>query len=247
MRIIQKALLAIATLAIASLPSLAAQPKLVFGSDATFPPMEFLDANKNVVGFDIDLIQAVAKAGGFEAVVKNTAWDGIFAGLNAGSYDAVLSSVTITPERKATMDFSIPYVSAGQVIIVSRKTTGLTTLAQFAGKKVGAQIGTTGALEIAKHKDITLKNYDEAGLAVEDLNIGRIDAVVIDSPTAASYVLQNEKYKANLMIVGQPFTDEHYGIALKKGNRKALALINKGLAIVLKDGTVDKLVKKWLK
>lgn len=246
MDLLRKSLVAIATVVIASLPAWA-QTKLVFGSDATFPPMEFLDSGKNIVGFDVEMIKAVAKAGGFEAVVKNTAWDGIFAGLAAGDYDAVLSSVTITEERKGTMDFSTPYVNAGQVIIVKKGLKGLTTLSQFGGKKVGAQIGTTGAIEVAKYKNITMKTYDEAGLAVEDLNIGRIDAVVIDSPTAASYVLQNDKYKASLMIVGTPFTNEQYGIAVKKGNKKALEMINKGLATVIKDGTMAKLSQKWLK
>jgi len=246
MRIYQKALMALATLAITAMPALAQQPKLVFGSDATYPPMEFLDANKNIVGFDIDLIQAVAKAGGFEAVVKNTAWDGIFAGLSAGDYDGVLSSVTITAERAQTMDFSAPYVNAGQVIIVNKKNKNLNDLKLLGGKTVGVQIGTTGAIEVAKFKNITMKTYDEAGLAVEDLFIGRTDAVVIDSPTAASYVLQNDKYKATLLIAGKPFTTEEYGIAVKKGNTKALAMINKGLAAVIKDGTVAKLKAKWL-
>ena len=79
MNLLQKALLAATTFAIAALPLLAAPPRLVFGSDCTFPPMEMVDAHKQIVGFDIDMIQAVAKAAGFEAVVKNTAWDGIFA------------------------------------------------------------------------------------------------------------------------------------------------------------------------
>ena len=247
MKLIQKTLLAVAALAIAALPALAAQPKLIFGSDCTYPPMEMLDAKKEIVGFDIDMIKAVAQAAGFEAVIKNTAWDGIFAGLGSGDYDAVLSAVTITEERRATMDFSVPYVNAGQVLMVNRNLRGLTTLAQFSGRKVGAQIGTTGAIELAKHRTLDMKSYDEAGLAVEDLAAGRIDAVVIDAPTAASYVLQNEKYKARLMIVGAPFTIEHYGIAVKKGNTRVLDLINKGLKVVLKDGTVDRLTAKWLK
>ncbi len=246
MQWLQKALLAVATFALAALPVLATQPRLVFGSDCTFPPMEMVDANKQIVGFDIDLIQAVAKAAGFEAVVKNTAWDGIFAGLAAGDYDAVLSSVTITPERARTLAFSTPYLEAGQVLIVNKDLGGLTVLSQFSGKKVGAQIGTTGALEVAKVKTILLKSYDEAGLAVEDLYVGRIDAVVLDSPTARNYVLRNEKYKSKLKIVGKPFTDEHYGIAVKKGNQKALELINRGLDSIKKDGTLARLVHKWL-
>ncbi len=246
MTLLRKARLALAALTLAALPLLAAQPRLVFGSDCTFPPMEMVDAHKQLVGFDIDLIHAVARAAGFEAVVKNTAWDGIFAGLAAGDYDAVLSSVTITPERARTLDFSSPYLEAGQVLIVPQGLNGLTTLGQFGGKKVGAQIGTTGALEVGKHRDITLKAYDEAGLAVEDLYVGRIDAVVLDSPTARNYVLRNERYKSRLKIVGTPFTDEHYGIAVKKGNQKALDLINRGLDAIRKDGTLARLVHKWL-
>jgi polar amino acid transport system substrate-binding protein len=221
--------------------------KIVFGSDATFPPMEFVDAQKNVVGFDVDMINAVAKAGGFEATVKNTAWDGIFAGLTAGDYDAVLSSVTITDERKGTMDFSAPYVNAGQVIIVPKATTNVSKPDDLTGKKVGVQIGTTGDIAVAKIAKVTKKTYDEIGLAVEDLSIGRLDAVVVDSPIAANYVLQNEKYKAVLQIVGVPFTEEFYGVAVKKGNSKVLDLVNKGLAAIQKDGTLDKLKAKWLK
>jgi polar amino acid transport system substrate-binding protein len=239
---------AIMVLAVLSLSACApkAAKKIVFGSDATFPPMEFVDEQKNIVGFDVDMINAVAKAGGFEANVKNTAWDGIFAGLTAGDYDAVLSSVTITEERKGTMDFSEPYVNAGQVIIVPKTTTKVSKPEDLAGLKVGVQIGTTGDMAVAKIEKATKKTYDEIGLAVEDLTIGRIDAVVVDSPIAANYVLRNDKYKAKLQIVGVPFTDEFYGVAVKKGNKVVLDQINKGLAAIKKDGTLDKLKAKWL-
>ncbi len=238
--------LALAVMTALSLPLWSQAKTITFGSDATFPPMEFVDSGKNVVGFDVDMINAVAKAAGFKAVVKNTAWDGIFAGLTAGDYDAVLSSVTITDERKGTMDFSTPYVNAGQVIIVPKTTKGVSTLQQLSGKTVGVQIGTTGDIEVAKIPAISKKTYDEIGLAVEDLTIGRLDAVVVDSPIAANYVLQNDKYKAKLMIVGKPLTEELYGVAVTKGNSKVLDLVNKGLAAIIKDGTLEKLKKKWL-
>lgn len=223
--------------------------KIVFASDATFPPMEMVDANKNIVGFDIDMINAAAKAGGFTAEIRNTAWDGIFAGLENGKYDAVLSSVTITDERKKTMDFSIPYINAGQILTVRADETA-TTLADLKGKKVGAQIGTTGAFEIDKVKDankITEKTYDEIGLAFEDLANGRIDGVVVDNPTAASYALQNDKYKGKLKTVGTPFTEEYYGIAVKKGNQKVLDMINAGLKKVMDSGENKQIEDKWLK
>lgn len=221
--------------------------KIVIATDATWPPMEYVDANKNIVGFDIDMFNAVAKEGGFEVEFINQAWDGIFAGLAAKKYDAVVSSVTITDERKKTMDFSSPYVNCGQIIVVKKELNGLDKLSQFEGKKVGAQIGTTGAIEIAKFNKITLKNYDEIGLAMEDLSKGRIDAVVCDSPIAANYALQNPKYKIILKIVGQPFTTEEYGAAVTKGNKEVLDLINAGLKKVKEKGTNKELEKKWLR
>jgi polar amino acid transport system substrate-binding protein len=222
--------------------------KITIASDATFPPMEMVDTNKNIVGFDIDLMNAAAKAGGFTVEFKNTAWDGIFAGLDNGKYDAVMSSVTITDERKKTMDFSTPYINAGQILTVRADETA-TTLADLKGKTVGAQIGTTGAFEIDKVKaasKITEKTYDEIGLAFEDLANGRIDGVVVDNPTAASYALQNDKYKGKLKTVGTPFTEEFYGVAVKKGNAKILDTINAGLKKVT-DADHKAIADKWLK
>jgi polar amino acid transport system substrate-binding protein len=207
--------------------------KIVIATDATWPPMEMVDENKAIVGFDIDLMNAAAKAGGFEVEFRNTAWDGIFAGLEGGKYDAVMSSVTITDERKATMDFSVQYINAGQILIVKSEVSGVEKLTDLVGKTVGAQIGTTGAFEIDKVKDVKKKEYDEVGLAFADLANGRIDAVVCDTPVAAQYALQNDEYKGKLKIVGQPFTDEYYGVAVKKGNKKVLDTINKGLQKVL--------------
>jgi polar amino acid transport system substrate-binding protein len=224
--------------------------KIVIATDATFPPMEMVDENKAIVGFDIDLMNAAAKAGGFVVEFKNTAWDGIFAGLADGKYDAVMSSVTITDERKKTMDFSMPYVNAGQIIVVRTELDGVTTLADLKGKKIGAQIGTTGAFEIDKVKDsykITEKTYDEAGLAFADLANKRIDAVVIDTPVAANYALQAAEYKGKLKMVGKAFTEEYYGVAVKKGNAKVLDVINAGLKKALDAGENKAIEDKWLK
>ncbi len=233
---------------VTAVTSCASKPKkVVVATDATWPPMEYVDENKNIVGFDIDLINEVAKAGNFQVEIKNTAWDGIFAGLAAGDYQVVASSVTITDERKQTMDFSEPYVNAGQVLVVRKDITGVTTLADMVGKNVGAQIGTTGAIEIGKVSGVNLKTYDEVGLAFQDLVNGNIDGVVADSPIAANFALQNATYKEALMIVGQPFTDEYLGFAVKKGDTATLKLLNDGLAKVKSSGKLDELVAKWLK
>jgi polar amino acid transport system substrate-binding protein len=114
------------------------------------------------------------------------------------------------------------------------------------GKKVGAQIGTTGAIEIGKVKGVELATYDEIGLAFEDLANGRIEGVVADNPIAANFALQNPKFKDKLKIVGKPFTDEWLGIAVKKGDTKTLNLINDGLRKIKANGTLDQIAKKWL-
>lgn len=221
---------------------------ITIASDATWPPMEFVTTEQEIVGFDIDLINAVADAAGFEIEVQNTAWDGIFAGLANGDYDAVLSSVTITEERQRTMDFSTPYINAGQVLVVRQDVpAGVESLSDLVGEAVGAQIGTTGAFEIEKVSGVELRTYDEIGLAIEDLAQGRIAGVVADSPIAADYALQNENYSSVLKIVGEPFTEEFFGIAVQKGNTEVLDLINAGLEIVLNDGTVEELEEKWLR
>ncbi len=220
---------------------------IVVATDATWPPMEMVDENKEIVGFDIDLMNAIAEAGGFTMEFKNTAWDGIFAGLPAGQYDAVMSSVTITEERKKTMDFSDPYINAGQVLIVRTESEGVETLEDMKGKSVGAQIGTTGSFAIEEVSGVDLKTYDEIGLAFMDLVNGRIDGCVADTPVAADFALQNENYKGKLKIVGKPFTDEYYGIVVKKGNTEVLEAINRGLKKVLNTPTYTEIEEKWLR
>ena len=224
----------------------AAEKVIIVATDATWPPMEMVDRNKNIVGFDIDFLNAVAKEAGFTVKFQNTAWDGIFAGIAVGKYDAIISSVTITDERKKTMDFSIPYINAGQILIVPNASNAV-VLKDLAGKNVGAQIGTTGSFEVKKTAGVTLKTYDEIGLAFEDMATGRIDGVVCDTPVAADYALQRDEYKASFKIVGEPFTEEHYGIVVKKGNKELLDLINKGISAVQAKGIDKKLEAKWLK
>lgn len=219
----------------------------VFATDATFPPMEFTDENKEIVGFDIDLVNAIAKEMGFQAEFKNTAWDGIFAGLESGDYDAIISSVSITDERKEKYDFSDPYINAGQAVVVRVDETAIQSEADLPGKTAGAQIGTTGALALAKMEGVVLKEYDTIDLAFQDLQLGAIDAVVVDNPVAAQYVLTSETFKGKFKIVGEPFTEEYYGMLVAKGkNAELLQLFNEGLAKIKANGTYDKIYAKWI-
>ncbi len=220
--------------------------KIVIASDATWPPMEFVNEAKEIVGFDIDFIKAVAEAGGFDVEIKNTAWDGIFAGLENAQYDAIISSVTITEERKKTMDFSEPYFQVNQAVVVPAADTKTAKLADLKGKSVGAQIGTTGAIEVGKDANLKLKNYDEVGLAFEDLINGRVSAFVCDTPTAAQYALQNDQYKNKLRVAVEIATDEFYGIPVKKGRTDILNLINAGIKKVKESPKYEELKKKWI-
>jgi len=219
---------------------------IVVATDATWPPMEYVDESKEIVGFDVELMKAIAERGGFEIEFQNVAWDGIFAGLGAGEYDAIISSVTILPERQEKYDFSEPYINAGQIVVVGSDSE-ITGPDALSGYTVGAQIGTTGAFEIQEMDGVELKEYDEVGLAFEDLVAGRIDAVVCDTPVAADFALQREEYKAALKIVGEPFTDEYYGILVQKGNSELLDKINEGLKAVQDEGLDKQLEADWLR
>lgn len=248
-RVMAVLFVAASLLAVPMIPGSALAAKkisITVATDATWPPMEMVDENKNIVGFDIDFLTAVANEAGFEVTFKNTAWDGIFAGIAAGKYDAIISSVTITEERQKTMDFSLPYINAGQILVVTKDSKAL-KLADLKGSKVGAQIGTTGSFEIKKTEGVELKAYDEIGLAFEDMAAGRISGIVCDTPVAANYALQREEYKEKFKIVGQPFTDEYYGVVVRKGNKKLLDLINKGIKAVQEKGIDKQLEKKWLR
>jgi polar amino acid transport system substrate-binding protein len=241
--------LGVALLALVTVLVTGCQPAsntIVVATDATWPPMEMVNENKEIVGYDIDLMNAIAKEAGFTVEYKNVAWDGIFAGLAAGEYDAIISSVTITDERKETYDFSDPYINAGQIVVVQTDSdiTGPDTLS---GHTVGAQISTTGALALQEMEGVTLREYDEIGLAFEDLVAGRIDAVVCDTPVAADFALQRDEYKAALKIVGYAFTDEYYGIVVQKGNSDLLAKINEGLDAVQAAGIDKQLESQWLR
>jgi polar amino acid transport system substrate-binding protein len=199
-----------------------------------------------MVGFSTDFMKAAANEAGFEAQFKNVAWDGIFAGLESGQYDAICSSVTITEERKKAMDFSVPYFKVRQALVVP-KTSTAKSLEEMKGKTLGGQIGTTGYFAIQKTKDVSGKSYDEIGLAMEDLFNGRIDGVVCDDPVAAQYALQRAEYAAKLKIAAVLETgDEYYGVAVKKGNKEVLDLINKGIEAVQAKGIDKELRKKWL-
>jgi len=218
--------------------------KVVVATDATWPPFEYVnEQTKAIEGFDIDLMTAIAEKAGLEIEFKNVAWDPLLAGVAQCQYDAAISSITITEERKKAFLFSDPYFAAGQIVTVRKDNTGITSKDALSGKVAGAQIGTTGAFEVEKIASATLKTYDDIGLAFQDLMNGQIDAVVADNPLALGYA---GKYPDKLKTVGEVFTEENYGIAVCKTKPDLVEKINAGLKAVKEEGLINQLVKKWL-
>lgn len=221
----------------------AEKDEYIFGTDATWAPFEFIDENGNLTGFDVELVSLIGEKVGKNFVAKNIAWDTIFAGLLNGQYDGVASGVTVTEERKQTIDFSTTYATVGQVVLVPTESS-LTGIDDLAGKAVGVQIGTTGDLALDEY-DTNTKRYDDITLAVKDMINGNLDACVCDSLIAGEMLKNNADYAAKLKVVGEPFTAEEYAIGVKKGNTELLNLINEGLKIAEEDGSLAELKAKW--
>ena len=215
----------------------------VFATAATWPPLEYIDESGNLTGFEVELVPMIGEKVGVKMEAKNIPWDTIFAGLANGQYDGVASGVSVTEDRKKTMDFSTPILQAGQVMIV-RNDSKVKGAEDMKGLRVGVQIGTTGDLVLDDY-DVTRKQYDDIGLATQDMLNGNLDACVCDSLIASDYVLANENYKNRLKVAGEPFTEEDIAIAVKKGNSELLGLVNKGLEMMKADGSYDALKAKW--
>ena len=222
------------------------QKGYVFGSDATWPPLEFVDENGEIVGFEIDLIKAISEKSGIPMTVRNVAWDGIFAGLANGAYDAVASGVTVLEERKEIMDFTTPILEVTQAIIINNTSAPIANETGLSGKRIGVQIGTTGHFAAEKFHNVTIRAYDEIGLAVEDLLNRNLDAVVADSIIAADFVLSNENYADRLIVSGEVAGDvEEIAMAVRKGNTELLNLLNRYIGELKADGTIAALKEKW--
>jgi len=220
------------------------QKTIRIASDTTWPPFEYIDETTKVpVGFDIDLINQIAEKEGLTIEIIPTEWDALLAGISQCQYDVAISAITITDERKATMLFSEPYIEAGQIITVVAANNSVNSTADLTGLTVGAQIGTTGAIEVEGMEGVTLKTYDTVDLAYLDLTNGQIDAVIADYPTAFSFVGQSN---GELKLVGEVFTDENYGIAVCNQNQELLDKINAGLKAVKDEGGIAPLEEKWL-
>lgn len=218
----------------------------VVGTDAAYAPFESETPQKEIVGFDIDVVKAVAQKAGIEVKFVNTPWEGIFNTLAQGDRDLLVSAITITEERKQTMDFSDPYFDAQQLIAV-KANSKVTKFEELKKLKVGVQTGTTGDEVVTKLQGKTsanIKRFESTPLALKELESGGVDAVVADNGVIINYVTNNSGSKFKT-VADKTFQNEQYGIAVKKGNADLLGKINKGLADIKADGTYDKIYAQY--
>ena len=215
-----------------------ARGELVVGSDAAYPPFEFVDKNGNIVGIDIDIAKAIADHLGVKLRVVNTSFDGIIPALLAKKFDIIISAMTITPERAKQVDFSIPYYNAGQLITVREDDNRIKSEKDLQGKIVAVQLGTTGqfyAESIPGIKEIRkFETVDGAFLELKN-------AVIADDLTSLAFV----KSTKGLKVINKLLTKEQYGIAVRKEDKALLKEINIVIARLKKEGVIAKLREKW--
>ncbi|MCF8719449.1 transporter substrate-binding domain-containing protein [Nitrospina gracilis] len=224
-----------------------AKRKLIVATDATLPPMSFLNDQNRLAGFEVDLIGAVAREAGFEYDLINVEWNGLFGGLITKKYDLVISSVTILEERKERMAFSVPYLQSGLSLVVRRDTEGVTSLEDVQAQDgvVGAQRATTAFFYLEDYPELNKQAYELYGHAIQDLIKGEITAVLGESTGTLYYKNNDAAVFREIKMVGDILTEEHYGIVARKGETELLQRVNDALKKLLDDGTVQRLHEKW--
>lgn len=217
------------------------------GTDATYAPFEF-EENGQITGFSHDILEAIAQNQGIQFKFINTPWEGIFATLNTGDRDIISSSVTITPERKESMDFSDPYFEATQMIATTDKGSDIHSFQDLKNRTVSVQNSTTGDLvmqHLQGEQSTKIKRFETMPLALQELLSGGVEASVGDNGVIQNFVNHHPNIHINT-IVDPSFDKEFYGFAVRKGrDDDLLAKINAGLAAIKADGTYQRIYDKW--
>jgi ABC-type amino acid transport substrate-binding protein len=232
-------------LALVSCTPKAPLQKIVIGTDATFPPFEMLNSDKRqITGFDIDLMNAIAAKARLEVTFAPMGYDQLLNEIAQCQVDGAISAISISDDLKQQMDFSEPYFAVGQVVVVKSGNALISSREDLGGLAVGIQANSASAREVASIPGVQMKTYPSFSLAYQDLINGMLDAVISDKILALSYTGQPAN---NLQIVGDEFAVENLAIAMCKNKPDLLKKINDGLAAVTSSGAYDKLVQKWLK
>ncbi|MDD6435301.1 MAG: basic amino acid ABC transporter substrate-binding protein [Clostridiales bacterium] len=216
-----------------------------FGTNAEFPPFEYVTQDGTIGefdGIDIAIAKQIAEENGMEATIDNMEFDSLIIALQNGQVDAVIAGMTVTEERAEAVDFSTPYYTATQVMIV-KEDSDITCAEDMADKKIVVIQGYTGETCV-QDMNYEYEAFKKGTEAIMELVNGKCDVVVIDSATAQKYVDDNE----GLKIVEDPnaFESEEYAIAVKKGNEELLEKINAAIEKMIEDGTISEFAAKYV-
>ncbi|QTF07295.1 basic amino acid ABC transporter substrate-binding protein [Brenneria izadpanahii] len=225
---------------------IAAEPTYMVGAGGTYRPFEFENAQKELEGFDIDIIKAIAKAENFNIKLVNTPWEGIFATLNSGDRDIIISGITITDKRKQMVDFSSPYFPAEQAIVVP-KGSAVDSIASLKDYKVGVVNSSTGDLVVSNvlgKNSTAIKRFDNTPLMLQELYEDGIGAAVGDVGVVKFYIKTHPEKQFSL-VSDAKFERQYFGIAVAKGNEPLRDKINAGLKKIIADGTYAKIYQTW--
>lgn len=224
---------------------------LTIGVEIGYPPFEdYASDGTTPIGYDVDFATALAEKLGVKVNFVNTAWDGIFQGIGT-NYDAVISAVTITDERKKTMLFSDPYINNYQAVVVKKGSSlKIGSFKDLDGKKIAVQKETTSDVLMSNYKDtksinITIAANEKVTTCFTQLDNGEVDAVVVDSTVADGYLATNaDKYEKAFQDESEP---EQFGVAMGKDNTALQAAVNKAVAALTKEGFFDDEYANWFK
>ena len=226
----------------------ATEGTLVMATNAEFPPYEYHDSSTtgpdgtDIVGIDAEIMGAIAEKMGCKLVIEDIAFDSIIPEVTSGKADVGAAGMTVTEDRKQSVDFSDTYASASQVVIV-KADSGIKSIVDLEGKTVGVQLGTTGDIYASDDEAIAkVEEYAKGMEAVQALSQGKVDAVVIDSAPAEVFVSETE----GLTILDDTYADEDYAIAINKGNTELLNNVNAALAELKAEGKLDEIVAKYI-
>ncbi len=212
---------------------------LRMATEAGFEPFEYYEG-QDIVGIDVDIVNAIAKELNQKLEITDMDFDSVLVALSADKADIIAAGITVDEDRKQNMDFTIPYYNASQVIII-RGDSDIKTADDLAGKKIAVQLGTTGDDIVSEMTDVTIQRNKKFFEAVEDLKLGRVDAVVMDNFPAKIFIDQNP----NLVMIEEPLSVEEYAIGVKKGNTSLLNTANKVIQKLIESGEMDRIISKY--
>ena len=219
------------------------EDKIIYvGIDAAFPPFGYLD-NGNIAGFDYDIMSEIAKLTDMKVEFNQMQFAGLLPALQTKKIDVIIAGMTVTEERKEFVNFSETYYVSSQVILVHRDNNDITNFDNLEGKNVGTVIGTTGDVVMTENEKVNTKKFDTGAQAVLSLKEKKIDAIVFDKEPCKNFAKYNEEIK----LIDSDSVQEDYAIAVRKEDTSLLENINRGISIIMTNGTYENLIEKNFK